>query len=214
MGRQLLGLVLSAVIGHAAAAWSAVPRQGSAAPPVRASLVFVGSSIFHRWTHLAADMAPLPVVNRAFDGAQTTDMLRILDSVLLGEMPKVVVYYCGSNDVSAGQPAAAIFGRIREFFARARMARPEMRLVFVSIIRAPEKQDRWQVVDEVNRRVEAFAVDTKQLQYVDVNHVLFDRDGTPKVELYLSDQLHLRPAAYDGLTRILKPVLTNAFGTR
>src|SRR6202158_1226571 len=180
MGRQLLGIVLSVVIGSVPAAWSTASQQGSAASPTRAVLVFVGGRIFPRWTTLAAQMAPLPVMNRAFDGAQTTDMLRILDSVLTGEMPKVVVYYCGSNDVSAGQPAAAIFGRIREFFARARMARPEMRLVFVSIIRAPEKQDRWQVVDEVNRRVEAFAVDTKQLQYVDVNHALFNRDGTPR----------------------------------
>ena len=212
MGRQFLGIALSAVIGLGATAWSAAPSTPLLPPPDRASLVFVGSSIFHRWTNLAASMAPLAVVNRAFDGAQTTDMLRVLDAVLSGDSPRVVVYYCGSNDVSAGQPATAIFERIREFFTRARTARPEMRLVFVSIIRAPEKQDRWQVVDEVNHRVEAFAIDTKQLQYVDVNPVLFNRDGTPKAELYLSDQLHFRPAAYDELARTLKPVLTHAFG--
>ena len=214
MGRQLLGIVLSVVIGSVPAAWSTAPQRGSAASPTRAVLVFVGGSIFHRWTNLAAQMAPLPVMNRAFDGAQTTDMLRILDSVLTGEMPKVIVYYFGSNDVSAGQPAAAIFDRIREFFARASKARPGSRLVFVSIIRAPEKEERWRVVDDVNRRVEAFALGSKELQYVDVNSALSNRDGTPKLELYLSDQLHFRPAAYDELTRILKPVLMTAFGTR
>jgi lysophospholipase L1-like esterase len=210
MGRHLLGIVLSAVIVQSAGAGPAAPQQGSAAPPGGGSVVFVGSSIFHRWTNLAAHMAPLPVVNRAFDGAQTTDMLRIIDSVLR-ERPKVVVYYCGSNDVSAGQPAPPIFDRIHEFFTRARTAMPATRLVFVSVIRAPEKRDRWQVVDEVNRRVRAFADDTKQLHYVDVNPVLFNNDGTAKAELYLSDQLHFRPAAYDELTRILKPVLMEVF---
>src|SRR6266853_5287127 len=129
MGRQLLGIVLSVVIGSVPAAWSTARQQSSAASPTRPVLVFVGSSIFHRWPNLAAQMAPLPVMNRAFDGAQTTDMLRILDSVLTDEMPKVIVYYCGSNDVSAGQPATAIFDRIREFFARVSTARPGTRLV-------------------------------------------------------------------------------------
>jgi hypothetical protein len=41
-------------------------------------IVFVGSSIFHRWTALASQMAPLPVTNLAFDGSQTDDMLRTL----------------------------------------------------------------------------------------------------------------------------------------
>jgi lysophospholipase L1-like esterase len=59
--------------------------------------------------------------------------------------------------------------------------------------------------------VQAYAAESKRLQYVDVNPVLFNRDGTPRIELYVSDQLHLRPAAYEEFARILKPVLTNAF---
>ena len=59
--------------------------------------------------------------------------------------------------------------------------------------------------------MEAYA--TKRLQYVDVNPVLFNRDGTPRLEVYMPDQLHLRPAAYEGFARILKPALTKAFET-
>ena len=61
--------------------------------------------------------------------------------------------------------------------------------------------------------MEAYAAETKRLQYVDVNPVLSKRDGTPRIELYLSDQLHFRPAAYEEFARILKPVLTKAFET-
>ena len=175
------------------------------------SVLFVGSSIFHRWTNLSTQMAPLPVVNRAIDGLQTGDVLRMVDRVVIPSRPKVVVYYAGSNDVNAGEPAAAIVGRIRQFVERVTIALPATRIVFVSVNRAPEKQDRWDLVDEVNREMEAYAARSERLEYVDVNPVLFNRDGTPRLELYMSDQLHLRPAAYEGFARILKPILTKAF---
>ena len=157
-------------------------------------------------------MAPLPIVNRAFDGAQTEDMLRGFQSFVLPYRPRVIVYYCGSNDVDAGDPAEAIVDRIQQFVRRVATALPETRMIFVSINRAPEKRERWDVVDLVNRRVEAYAATTPRLEYVDVNPVLFNPDGTPRAELYLSDQLHFRPRAYEEFARVLKPVLTRAFG--
>ena len=195
---------------------SLVPALAAAQGPVAAPsgggvVVFVGSSIFHRWTHLSEQMAPLPVLNRAIDGLQTADVLRMVDRAVLPARPKVVVYYCGSNDVDAGEPAAAIFGRIQQFVDRVTAALPATRIVFVSVNRAPEKQDRWDVVDAVNRQVVAYAAHSTRLQYVDVNPVLFNRDGTPRFELYMPDELHLRPPAYEGFARILKPILTKAF---
>ncbi len=195
------------------ASWTAVgAQQGAVAPPASGGAVlFVGSSIFHRWTNLAKQMAPLPVVNRAVDGLQTTDMLRMLSSDVLPARPKVIAYYCGSNDIDGGEPAAAIVDRIRQFVDRVAAALPQTRVVFVSINRAPEKRDRWDVVDAVNHQIETYASTSKRLQYVDVNPVLFNRDGTPRIELYVSDQLHFRPAAYEEFAKILKPILTKAF---
>ncbi len=174
-------------------------------------IVFVGSSIFHRWTALSSQMAPLPIVNLAFDGAQTGDMLRLVDSRVVPYKPRVVAYYCGSNDVDAGEDGTAIFERIQQFMVRARTALPDVRIVFVSIIRAPEKQSRWGVVDDVNRRVQTYAAGTQGIAFVDVNPLVFTADGMPRFDLYLSDQLHFRPKAYEAFAAALKPVLTNAF---
>src|SRR5712691_2686568 len=115
----------------------------------KSPIVFVGSSIFHRWTQLTAQMAPLPVTNIAFDGAQTDDWNRLIESRVIPLKPKVVAYYCGSNDVDAGDSAARIVGRIRQFIDRVTKAVPETRIVFVSVNRAPEKRDRWDVVDDI-----------------------------------------------------------------
>jgi lysophospholipase L1-like esterase len=187
-----------------------VPAAGQADPRGTAGIVFVGSSIFHRWTLLPAQMAPLPIVNLAFDGAQTSDMLRLVDSRVLPMRPQVVAYYAGSNDIDAGEPAEAIFGRIRQFINRVTTSLPDTRIVFMSINRAPEKQDRWDVVDAVNHQVELYTAKDARVEYVDVNPVLFDHAGTPRLELFMSDRLHLRPQAYEEFARILKPVLAKA----
>ena len=189
--------------------WLAATLAVNAAPG--GPIVFVGSSIFHRWTALSTQMAPLPIVNLAFDGAQTADMLRMVDARVVPTQPRVVAYYCGSNDVDAGESPEEIFDRIRQFVVRLRTALPDVRIVFVSVIRAPEKQSRWDAVDDVNRRVQAYAAGTKGLEFVDVNPLVFTADGTPRFDLYLSDQLHFRPKAYDAFAATLKPVLTKAF---
>jgi lysophospholipase L1-like esterase len=176
----------------------------------KGTVLFVGSSIFHRWTQLATQMAPLPVQNIAFDGAQTDDWNRLVDSRVIPERPKVIVYYCGSNDVDAGDSAVRIIARIRAFMDRVSTALPQTRVVFVSVNKAPEKRDRWDVVDEINRQIQKYAERHPRVEFVDVNPVLFNADGMPRTELFMNDQLHLRPAAYEEFAKILKPVLTKA----
>jgi lysophospholipase L1-like esterase len=187
-----------------------------AAPALRAQqsggIVFVGSSIFHRWARLESQMAPLPITNIAFDGSVTADMLRMVDTRVIPLRPKVIAYYCGSNDVSLGEPAAAIVGRIVRFIDRVSAALPDTRIVFVSINRAPSKEDRWDVVDDVNHQIDMYASSHPHVEFVDVNPVLFDASGKPRLDLYMGDELHLRPPAYEGFAKILKPVLTRAFG--
>jgi len=186
--------------------WSPAPG----AQQQTGGIVVVGSSIFHRWTNLASQMAPLPITNLAIDGTVTTDMLRMVDSRVIPLRPKVIAYYCGSNDVDSGEPAAAIVGRIVQFVDRVAKALPDTRVIFVSVNRAPEKQDLWDVVDEVNRQVQRYAATHPRVEFVDVNPVLFNPDGTSRLDLFMDDELHLRPHAYELFARILKPVLTRA----
>ena len=193
---------------------AAAAPQSTPAPAARAAtILFVGISIFHRWTNLAQQMAPLPVVNRAVDGLQTPDLLRRFDADVLSLQPRVLVYYCGSNDVDAGDTADHIVARIKEYVDRVATTLPGTRVVFMAVNKAPEKRALWNVVDAVNRGVEQYGAATRRLTYVEVNPVLFNKDGSPRMELYMPDELHFRPPAYDEFTKILKPVLTKAFET-
>ena len=173
-------------------------------------IVFVGSSIFHRWTQLTTQMAPLPVANIAFDGAVTDDWNRLLEPRVIPMKPKVVVYYCGSNDVDGGDTAAQVVTRIRWFADHLHASLPETRFVFVSVNRAPEKRDRWDLVDDINRQMRKYAEKNPHVRFVDVNSALANADGSPRMEFFMNDHLHLRPPAYDEFTKILKPVLEKA----
>ncbi len=188
----------------------ALSLSTSAVTQGKGTILFVGSSIFHRWTQLSAQMTPLPVDNIAFDGAQTDDWNRLIDSRVIPLKPRVVVYYCGSNDIDAGDSAVRIVDRIRQFVDRVTKALPESKLVFVSVNRAPEKRDRWDVVDDINRQMQKVAETNPHVQFVDVNPALVDSRGSVRMELFMNDQLHLRPAAYEEFARILKPVHTKA----
>jgi lysophospholipase L1-like esterase len=181
------------------------------APPPQKGVLFVGSSIFRLWTRLPQHMAPLPVFNRAFGGSMTTDVLYYMDRIVLPYEPRVIVYYCGSNDINAGRNADAIFDGFRTFVGRVHEKLPETRIVYVSINRAPQKRDRWDVVDEANRRAKEFCAKTPGLTFVDVNPALFDAKGRPRLELYLPDRLHFQEPAYDAFAAILKPVVADVW---
>jgi len=184
-------------------------------PPADGSILFIGSSIWRLWSTVVQDMTPLPVYNRAFGGSQTPDMLRHFDDLVVPHKPRIIVYYCGSNDVNAGQSADAIAGRIHEFAVRVGKDLPGTRMIFASINRSPDKEKRWDVVDAVNARVrDGFTREFAYLSYVELNPALFDAAGKARIDLYLPDMLHFKPPAYVAFTQILKPALTAVWAAR
>ena len=176
-------------------------------PPPQQAILFIGSSIFRLWTGLERHMAPLPVFNRAFGGSLTTDVLHYMDKIALPYKPRIIVYYCGSNDVNAGRKAAEIFESFRLFAGRVHETLPKTRIFYASINRAPQKKDKWDVVDEANRLAREFCTKDPSLGFIDLDTALFDAAGEPRLELYLEDKLHFKDPAYDEFSRIVKPVI-------
>lgn len=214
---SLPGCLFAADTAEAAKRWEqyepsfkAFAEADRANPPKKGGILFVGSSIFRQWASVADDMAPLPVLNRAFGGSRTGDQLARFDQVVIPYAPKVIVYYCGSNDLKAGatpEDPAAIFSRVRQFSERVQRALPGTRLIFVSSTRSPDRVMRWEQVDHFNALVRAYCAATPQHTYIDINPALVDHNGHPRLDLYKDDKLHFHPASYAHFTRVIKPVL-------
>ena len=184
-------------------------------PPPQQGILFIGSSIFRLWSGLKEQMAPLPVFNRAFGGSQTQDMIDRAGQLVVPFQPRIIVYYCGSNDVNAGATAEAIIGRTKQFLAIVREKLPNTMVYYTGIQKAPDKRERWDVVDAVNREMERYSHEAKNLGYIDLNTVLF-KNGVLREDLFLPDKLHFRPesTAYAEFTAVVKPVLTKAWESK
>ena len=182
-------------------------------PPKPGGILFVGSSIFRQWENVAAQMAPLPVLNRAFGGSRTGDQIARFDQLVPRYAPKVIVYYCGSNDLKATDADApeVIFARFREFSERVRAQFPATRLIYVSSTRAPDRVARWQQVDHFNALARAYCAATPGRVFVDINPALVDAAGHPRLDLYKADKLHFHPPAYEAFAAIIKPVLARVW---
>ena len=176
-------------------------------PPPTGVILFIGSSIFKQWTNVVEHMSPLPVFNRAFGGSRTSDILERMDQLVLPYAPKVIVYYAGGNDINNREPAAAVFGRIYDFERRVHSKLPDTRIIFVSIDRAPQKRDRWDVVDAANKLIRDYCAATPRLTFINMDPVTHDEKGEARLELYKDDKLHFKPATYERFAAVIKPVV-------
>lgn len=186
-------------------------KHDEQAPPPQGAVLFTGSSIFRFWATLARDMSPLQVVNRAFGGARTWEVLHYMNRIVLPYNPAVIAYYCGSNDIEYGSRAEDIVLRFRQFCERVHASLPETRIFFISINKAPQKLEKWSEIDAANGLVKAYCKSGRGVDFVDINPVFFTSGGKPRHELYLSDGLHFMPDAYKEITKIIKPAIEQAW---
>lgn len=188
---------------------SAYESKDKENPPAPGTIEFIGSSTFTRWGTVVADMAPLPVFNRAFGGSAVGDMLRAAPRIVIPNKPKVIVYYCGDNNMTKGEssdPEVPVKG-FADFVALVRADLPETRFVYVSIKPSPSRWAAWPRVSEANAKLkELCAVDPK-LTFVDISPALLGADGKPDESLYVKDRLHTTAEGYARIAAILKPVL-------
>ena len=177
--------------------------------PAPGGVLLVGSSNFRKWTNAVTDLAPLPVTNRAFGGSQASHQLMFFDQVVPPCHPRLVVWYCGSNDIKGKKDAISILQRTEEWISRVKQMDSAAAVLLVSVIRAPQKHRDGQVavVDAVNRGYEEIARSKEGVFYVDVNPALQSPTGESRVELYVPDGLHLNGEGYRQMTTLLKPAI-------
>jgi lysophospholipase L1-like esterase len=209
------GLIIAwAGLAIPARAQTALPSpENRTVSPEHGGIVFTGSSIFRFWTHLTEQMAPLPVLNRAIPGTVTQDMLNRIGQLVLQYQPRIVVYYCGSNDISSGEDAPGIVRRTKQYVQVLHDKLPNTFFFYTSIQKAPEKRARWDVVEAVNQEMERYSHEAVNVGYIDLNPVLFDSHRNIREDLFLADGLHFRPdsTAYQEFSQIVKPILTKAW---
>lgn len=192
---------------------AAFDREPPLPPGVR-PVVFVGSSSIRGWKTLAADMAPLPVVNRGFGGSRLFDTTYWLDRLVVRQNPAAVVLFAGTNDLAGKDPrtAAWLEERFVELAARLRQLGCTAPLVYVSITPAPSRAEHRALVDAANARLAARCAADPSLVFVDTASGMLGSDGKPDPKWFQQDLLHLNADGYRHWTATIRPVVERLLG--
>jgi lysophospholipase L1-like esterase len=176
-------------------------------PPPQNAIEFIGSSSIRLWTNAPALLPGHKIFNRGFGGSHLEDSVAFADRIVIPYRPKLVVLYAGDNDIAAGKSPEQVFADFKAFVAKVHAALPGTTIVFLSIKPSPSRAKYVEPAKAGNRLIEEFIAGKPKLAYVDVFTPMLNRDGQPRAELFVGDQLHLNEAGYKLWAGILKPVL-------
>lgn len=183
--------------------------------PAPGQVLFIGSSSIKFWKSLAADMSPLPVLNRGFGGSKTREVLAVFDRIVTPYRPSVIAYYCGDNDLGTDNTdsQSAADGFIA-FDQRCRSHWPSVRVIYIPIKASIARWKNWPAMQRANSLVRDYCSRTPGAIYVDTATPTLTAGGTPDPSLFESDGLHINAKGYELWTRVLKPAVLAAYEHR
>jgi lysophospholipase L1-like esterase len=186
------------------AAFEAADRE---TPPRPGGVVFVGSSSVRLWKTLAEDFPEIRPVNRGFGGSRVADCTFYFDRLVVAHRPRLVVFYCGGNDLADGRTPEEVGADFRAFCARFHAALPDAKLVVNSIKITPSRWKLREPIAFANVLLAAHCAGDPRREFVDLNPSVLTPDGAPREQLYVEDRLHLNAAGYAVWRDRLKPVV-------
>jgi len=176
------------------------------APPAACRVLFVGSSSIVKWKqHLAADMAPLPVINRGFGGSQIEDLNQAFSQIVAPYRPRAIVFYAGENDLDAGKSVERVVADFDAFIARKSAVLGKTPVYFISLKPSKQRFAQLRLQARVNDAIRARSAERSDLRFIDVVPAMLE-NGRPK-QLYVFDGLHMDRDGYAIWTRLVRAAL-------
>lgn len=218
LGRAMTGLIAARTrpavpVGEDPRAWaSAIAAFDALELAPRRPVVFVGSSSIRGWRTLAADMAPLPVINRGFGGSRITDTIWWLDELVARHDPSAVVVFAGTNDIAGEQPRSAewVAERFDALVARLRELGCAAPVVWIAITPTPARAEHLAIVQRANERVAAQCQPDRSLWFVTTAAHELGADGKPDPRWFAADRLHLNADGYREWAKAVRPIVERA----
>lgn len=192
---------------------AAFEQRDKVSPPPQNGLLMVGSSTIRLWSATStSDFTPYPVVNRGFGGAITGDIVKVAPRIATPHRPRVVIYCCGGNDLFyLPITPEQVFGNIQQFVDLMRKEDPQVRFVFLAVLKVPSRLSITESTDTLNRLLKKYAEENSGMYFVDHNPLFTKADGSKRLDLMLEDQLHANDQGYREIVKLIRPVVDQAW---
>ena len=172
--------------------------------------LFVGSSSITNWKDIATYFPDAYVINRGFGGSRFVDLLYYADRVIMPYKPAKIFVYEGDNDIASGADTETLIKQAKELRKKIAVAFPKVPVVFISV---KPSVARWKLKDkyvEFNKALKKYTKKEKLTDFADVWTPMIDENGEVFKDVFLKDNLHMKPNGYQIWQKSLQPfVLKN-----
>src|SRR5690606_20292320 len=159
--------------------------------------LFTGSSSIKMWKDLDSYFPDHVVINAGFGGSQTFELLHYIKELVLDYKPKKVFIYEGDNDISSGKSSTQILLTMHELVTTIHKALPQTEILLIS---AKPSISRWHLAkqyEDLNQHFKEYSLLFDYVEFVDIWDIMLDKEGKPRADLFLEDDLHMNKAGYD-----------------
>jgi lysophospholipase L1-like esterase len=173
------------------------------------AILFVGSSSFAMWRDVNNYFPGYKIINRGFGGSILPDVIRYSYDIILPYQPKQVVVYCGENDLATADSVSAmeVSNRFKTLFGIIRTNLPKANICFISMKPSPSRAILQNKMKAANTLIKQFIAKQKNAAFIDIYGAMLDTNGQMRPELFLNDQLHMKPEGYAIWQKAILPYL-------
>ena len=172
------------------------------------SILFTGSSSIRMWKSLENDISPIPVLNRGFGGSTIPEVTYFADRIILPHQPKILVFYCGENDIANDDAKSKLaLKSFKKFYTYMKKNLPETEVFFIAIKPSVKRWNYWNKMNEANSKIKKFIDRKDNYYFVDTASKMLDENGIVLQDIFIKDNLHMNAKGYEIWTNTLKPIL-------
>jgi lysophospholipase L1-like esterase len=170
--------------------------------PVNLDILLIGDSLASQWP--ISLLSPLEVANYGVGGDKPQNVLGRLTSLeFLKLKPKNVLILIGTNSLPSDKPCVIIAG-LKQVVARVSMMWPPARIF---VLEVPPRGQDLKFKNDVRLEVNLAIRDIQSIKAIAVDDEITCAWKTP-CENYNADGVHLTPAGYEILTKLLRNALS------
>lgn len=179
----------------------------SITPPIKNAILFIGSSSFTMWRDVQDYFPNHAIINRGFGGSSLNHLATYFNDLVPPYQPKQIVIYCGENDLANDKtPADTAVQRFKVLYKLIRKYNKKVPIAYISIKPSPSRAIYMQKFKEANGKIKQFLANKKNAVFINVFDSMLDNQEQPK-DIFLSDNLHMRPEGYRIWQKIIEPYL-------
>ena len=171
-------------------------------------VIFTGSSSIKLWKSLSEDMSPIPVINRGFGGSTIPEVTYYADRILLPHHPKIIVFYCGENDIANNETKSNLpLKSFKKFHEYMQKNLPDTKVFYLAIKPSIKRWNYWDKISDANAKLSKFMSKKDNYFFVDTASLMLDENGVVLQDIFINDNLHMNAKGYAIWTNVIKPIL-------